>query len=254
MQQGGMCTNCGMPIGYGQKFCGSCGAVQSSGCANCGNPLDPNARFCANCGAQSGGGAQQQPGWGQPQQQQPGWGQPQQQQPGWGQQQAWGPSSPSPQTGPSRGLLLALLFILLLALGGFIYWQFGSRLGNILSFLNITGPSTTAVNTTALEIEVSAVKASAAGTTAVITWKTNELASSQVEYGVSATYGSLEPAKPKNNPSTGESMGIIDHSIELTGLQAGSAYHYRAKSIDKAGNEAVSPDATFDVPVSPPPE
>ena len=186
----------------------------------------------------------QQPGWGQ----QPGMGP---QQPGWGQQQpSWGAPAPTTQTGPSRGLLLVLLFILLVALGGFIYWQFGSRFGNILSFLNITGPSTTAVDTTAPEI--SDVKASAAGTTALITWESSEPASSQVEYGISDTYGSFQPAEPQNDPSTGESMGVVTHTIELTGLQAGSTYHYRAKSIDKAGNEAVSPDATFSVPVPTP--
>ena len=47
-------------------------------------------------------------------------------------------------------------------------------------------------------------------------------------------------------------MGVVTHTIELTGLQAGSTYHYRAKSIDKAGNEAASPDATFSVPVPTP--
>jgi hypothetical protein len=121
-----------------------------------------------------------------------------------------------------------------------------------LSFLNITGPGTTAVDTTAPEI--TDVKASAAGTTALITWETDEPASSQVEYGISDTYGSFQPAEPQNDPSTGESMGVVTHTIELTGLEAASDYHYRVKSIDQAGNEAVSPDATFEVPEPPPPE
>lgn len=262
MQQGGRCPNCGSPVNYGQRFCGVCGALQSTGCANCGSPLEPNARFCPNCGSQAGGAPQQQAGWGQqPQQQQawgqpqqPGWGQPQQpQQPGWGpQQQAWGPPGAPAQSGPSRGVLLLLLFILLIALGGFIYWQFGSRMGNILSFLNIGGGGGTVVDTTAPTI--SKVNASAAGTTALITWETSEPASSQVEYGTSTSYGSLSPATPKNDPSIGNSMGVVTHSIELTGLQASSTYNYRVKSKDKAGNEKISPDATFTVPAPPPPE
>ncbi|MBM4453416.1 MAG: hypothetical protein FJ013_02400, partial [Chloroflexi bacterium] len=223
-----------------------------------GSPLEPNARFCPNCGSQAGGAPQQQAGWGQPQQpQQQAWGQPQQQawgqqpqqqawgqpqQPGWGQQQAWGQPV---QSGPSRGLLLVLLFILLIGLGGFIYWQFGSRMGNILAFLRTSGGGGKVVDITAPTF--SNIKASAMGTIAVISWNTNEPASSQVEYGASTSYGSREPAVPKNDPTTGQSAGIVTHSVELTGLQTGSTYHFRVRSKDKAGNEAVSNDNTFTV-------
>jgi len=118
-------------------------------------------------------------------------------------------------------------------------------MGNILAFLRASGSGGKVVDTTAPTILE--VKAAAMGTIAVITWKTTEPASSQVEYGSSASYGSLEPATPKNDPTTGKSAGIVTHSIELTGLQTGSTYNFRVKSKDKAGNEAVSQNQTFTV-------
>lgn len=82
-------------------------------------------------------------------------------------------------------------------------------------------------------------------TSASIGWKTDELASTQVEYGTTATYGKLEPAQPANDPTGGASLGVIDHSVVLTGLQPNTTYTYKVKSKDAAGNEAVSEDNTF---------
>ena len=71
---------------------------------------------------------------------------------------------------------------------------------------------------------------------AVIRWTTNEAADSQVEYGGTVAYGS----------STVLNVGMVtSHSQVLSGLQANTAYHYRVKSRDAAGNLAVSPDFTF---------
>jgi hypothetical protein len=71
---------------------------------------------------------------------------------------------------------------------------------------------------------------------AIITWATNEISDSQVEYGTDQTYGystTLNPAL------------VTAHSQVLSGLIAGTTYHYRVKSRDAAGNLAVSSDFTF---------
>src|SRR6185295_16106875 len=71
---------------------------------------------------------------------------------------------------------------------------------------------------------------------ATITWTTDEPADSQVEYGLTTGYGS----------ATGVNANLLlAHSQALTGLAAGTAYHYRVKSRDASGNLAVSGDFTF---------
>jgi hypothetical protein len=273
MQQMSRCPNCGSPIAAGQRFCGACGAMQSTACAYCGNPVDPGTRFCPNCGAAVGGGGQpqpgwgqQQPGWGQPQpgwgqpqpgwgQPQPGWGQPQpgQPQPGWGQPQPGWRQPPKPKQQSSSTFLVLLLIILVIGLGVFALWkigpQFGIDIGKMLSGTS-SSSSSTSVNTTKPVISsVSSPTATIADTSAVITWKTDVLSSSQVEYGTSASYGSLAPATPDKDPSykdptTGQYkyLGVVDHSESLTGLTANTTYHYRVRSKNKAGTEAVSVD------------
>jgi Leucine-rich repeat (LRR) protein len=84
-------------------------------------------------------------------------------------------------------------------------------------------------------------------TSATITWTTDEPAGGEVEYGLTTSYGStalqLLPAL------------ITSHSVPLSDLDENTTYHYRVKSKDEAGNEAVSGDYTFTtmaVPNEPP--
>ena len=70
----------------------------------------------------------------------------------------------------------------------------------------------------------------------VITWTTDESATSQVEYGTTASYGSS---------SVLDSSLVMTHTVNLTGLTAGTTYHCRVKSKDASGNEAVSDDRTY---------
>jgi chitodextrinase len=71
---------------------------------------------------------------------------------------------------------------------------------------------------------------------ATITWTTDEPADGQVEWGLTTGYGS-------------ESMLVstldTTHSITLTGLTENTAYHFRIKSKDSAGNLETGTDATF---------
>ena len=74
------------------------------------------------------------------------------------------------------------------------------------------------------------------GSAAAITWTTDAPATSQVEYGRTSAYGSSTTV---NNSS------VYNHSFELTSLFQDTVYHFRLRSIDKNGNEAVSEDQAF---------
>ena len=72
--------------------------------------------------------------------------------------------------------------------------------------------------------------------TAVVTWSSDEPATSQVEYGLTASYGSFSGLN---------SQLVTSHSSTLGGLAAQTTYHFRVHSHDQAGNESVSNDGTF---------
>ncbi|MBI5198088.1 MAG: hypothetical protein HZA19_05700 [Nitrospirae bacterium] len=79
-------------------------------------------------------------------------------------------------------------------------------------------------------------------TGAVITWNTNEASTSQIEYGTTTSYGA----------STTQDIALVtSHSVTLSGLSAWTTYHFRAKSLDAAGNPAASTDLTFTTLVPP---
>ncbi|MBI2515195.1 fibronectin type III domain-containing protein [Candidatus Wolfebacteria bacterium] len=72
---------------------------------------------------------------------------------------------------------------------------------------------------------------------AVITWVTDELSSSQADYGLAA--GSY------TNATTIDSLLSITHSATIIGLARTTTYYFRVRSIDAANNEAISPEANF---------
>jgi hypothetical protein len=75
-----------------------------------------------------------------------------------------------------------------------------------------------------------------AQTAATITWTTDEAADSQVDYGLTASYGS----------STALNVTLeTSHSEGIAGLTASTTYHYRVLSRDAAGNLATGSDHTF---------
>ncbi|HAH50127.1 MAG TPA: hypothetical protein DCL80_02230, partial [Balneola sp.] len=70
---------------------------------------------------------------------------------------------------------------------------------------------------------ISAIQSSNIGETdATITWTTDEAASSQVNYGITNSYGS----------SAGSGALVTSHSVALTGLNSGTEYFYQAVSTD----------------------
>ncbi len=69
-----------------------------------------------------------------------------------------------------------------------------------------------------------------------ISWVTNEESNTQVEYGTTTSYGST---------STLDSTMTLNHAQTLNNLSSNTLYHYRVRSTDAAGNQAVSGDYTF---------
>lgn len=73
-------------------------------------------------------------------------------------------------------------------------------------------------------------------TSIVVTWITDEPATSQVDYGLTDGYD--------RSTRVGTKL-VVNHSVTLMGLSANTTYHYRVYSKDDAGNEAFSADGTF---------
>ena len=101
-------------------------------------------------------------------------------------------------------------------------------------------PIATATTPAAGDTTPPVISAMAAGSVtfsgSTITWTTNEASDTQVEYGLTTSYGTLTVANP----------GLVtSHSQPLGSLSASTLYHYRVKSKDAAGNQATSGDATF---------
>lgn len=82
---------------------------------------------------------------------------------------------------------------------------------------------------------ISSVVATPTATGATITWTTNEASLSWINYGTTTSYG-------KESQTTAY---VTSHSMALTGLTAGTAYHYQLKSKDIAANLGTDADRTF---------
>ena len=80
---------------------------------------------------------------------------------------------------------------------------------------------------------ISAVAVAGSGTSATVTWKTDENASTTVTYGTST--GALTKKSVVAGLAT-------SHSVTLTGLVRNTRYYFRVTSADAAGNSATSPN------------
>ncbi|MEW1953441.1 galactose oxidase-like domain-containing protein [Terrabacter sp. NPDC080008] len=83
---------------------------------------------------------------------------------------------------------------------------------------------------------ISNVAVSPSSSSATVTWTTDEPSSSQVLYGLDATYGSTTPV---------DAHLVTSHSQTLTGLVPSTTYHFQVTSVDGASNAATSADGTF---------
>jgi len=78
---------------------------------------------------------------------------------------------------------------------------------------------------------------------ATISWMTNEGATTQVEYGTTAEYGSQ---------TTKELTYVTNHFAQISGLTPGTEYHFSVRSDDGGGNQSSSADLTFTTDSAPP--
>ncbi len=83
---------------------------------------------------------------------------------------------------------------------------------------------------------ISAMSASVTVNSAVLTWTTDEPATTQVEWGTTSGYG---------NTTTLDSTLSTSHSVTLSGLSANAGFHARALGTDEAGNSGASSDLAF---------
>lgn len=91
---------------------------------------------------------------------------------------------------------------------------------------------------------ISGVAASAVGQTqATVTWTTDEPADSQVAYGLTSAYGTTTVL---------DTSLTTAHSQVLSGLTAGTTYHYQVRSRNAAALLATSGDASFTTAAPPP--
>ncbi len=85
---------------------------------------------------------------------------------------------------------------------------------------------------------ISNVVATPAGTSVVVTWDTDEIASSLIDYGATASYGT-------STTESDISPRVTSHSVTIGGLASQSLYHFRIKSTDDSTNLATGSDGTF---------
>jgi glucose/arabinose dehydrogenase/chitodextrinase len=118
-----------------------------------------------------------------------------------------------------------------------VYAQFQDAVGNWSASFS----DTIVLDTTAPTISNRAVS-NVTGSSATVTWTTNEVATSQADYGLTTSYGAT---------TTLDATLVTSHSVTISGLSPSTLYHYRIRTKDAAGNETVSSDGTFTTTATP---
>ena len=118
-------------------------------------------------------------------------------------------------------LWFLLIFFIQLAIP-YVYGQINSRkeyiyLNGRLIAVEVTGNSADTTPPTISNVQAIGVTA----TNATITWTTDEASDSQVEYGLTTSYGSSTPLNGNL---------VTPHSLMISGLSSNTLYHYRVKS------------------------
>lgn len=107
---------------------------------------------------------------------------------------------------------------------------------NFVPTTNLDGNKALVIDTTAPVVSV--VDSTPSTTTATITWTTDEVSSSIVQYGLSNSYGSA-------TSEADTSPRVTSHSVSISGLISCTTYHFRVRSNDTLSNLATGSDNTF---------
>ncbi|MFA6284914.1 MAG: TasA family protein [Parcubacteria group bacterium] len=101
-------------------------------------------------------------------------------------------------------------------------------------------------------VKVAGTKGTTNGTQpkAIVTWHTNEMATSNVVYDASSSHPSCSAYAFQSPMPADTSADNIAHSVELPNLTAGTTYYYKIQTSDASGNEKCSTSHYFTVPVS----
>jgi hypothetical protein len=78
-------------------------------------------------------------------------------------------------------------------------------------------------------------------TATTVSWTTNKLSTTKLEYGTSTSYGSTLTDTNQNT----------DHTLNITNLTNGTTYHIRITSTDADGNYVTSDDYKVNIPATP---
>jgi hypothetical protein len=91
-------------------------------------------------------------------------------------------------------------------------------------------------------LQLSGVQAGTIGpSSAVISWQTNNLANSRVDYGLTTAYGS----------SVSDATRVTGHALTLPNLTVSTTYHYKVTAVDALGQTASSLDGSFTTSAAP---
>jgi hypothetical protein len=114
---------------------------------------------------------------------------------------------------------------------------FGNTGGSTIYSFTTTGAATSPAPVIS-NLTVTNITASSA----VISWTTDQLSTTQVNYGTTTGYGMSSPLA---------SVPVINHSVTLTGLTASTTYNFDAVSANPSGTSTgTSPNSTFTTSVS----
>ncbi len=236
MYQTFQCSNCNSPNYIGQDFCGGCGQKLYYSCPQCGCGIETTCINCPNCRTtlywptqqsmhlpvERGTFKEQKIKYRHYQTQQ------------------------KKRTNPF--VLLSLSFVVIaIIIGGTVF------ILNALSQETLPATSTPAEaisqpdtipladNPSNTDNKITKITnmeiTSIMETSAILTWITDDPATSQVEYGTTDTYGLATNLKIEL---------VTDHSVTITDLDPDTTYYFRAKSINADGDEAsYDSDQTF---------
>jgi hypothetical protein len=85
---------------------------------------------------------------------------------------------------------------------------------------------------------ITEVTAIASNNTVTVTWTTDELASSQLEYGLTASYGS-------STTEADTSTRVTAHTVQVTTLSKCKTYYYRVRSKNSSEIEVIGENKSF---------